>query len=380
MFLLVKAKHVMVRDFKMFVHTVIFFKNSFMYGKIISGMLFLTFCCFGCADTEVAPQDDSGRTLSILNWENYMDMNVVHAFEETYDIDVEFEYYESEDEMVSLLISNQGEYDLVIASGSMVESLITRKLIMPIQKESIENSSLVVYSFRTFPSPRIQEYSVPFLWGTTGIAVNREQVKDKNPGWDILFDERYAGKIDMLNDIQENFSPALKVVGASIKSTDEDDLLAAEEVLKEQKNIINGYFDPLTIQHHLEEGSVSVAYIYSGDCYIAMEENENIEYIIPDSGAPIWMDCWVIPIAAPHALDAHAFIDFILEPENIAQISNYLWYANTVRDSISYLNPELLNTPMIYLEEELMNRCEYYEPLSVSTNAFMNKVWADLQQ
>ncbi|MBN1883428.1 MAG: spermidine/putrescine ABC transporter substrate-binding protein [Deltaproteobacteria bacterium] len=309
-----------------------------------------------------------------------MDMNVVRDFEETYHIDVIFEYYGSENEMVSLLMSNQGEYDLVVASGTMVESLIAQKLIMPIQKGRMENISKISYLFRTSPSSSIQEYSVPFLWGTTGIAVNREQVKDENPGWEILFDERYAGKIDMLNDIQEDFSPALKIFGASINSDDEGDLSAAEELLLEQKKIVNGYFDPITIQDHLEEGSIAVAYIYSGDCYMAMEKNKDIEYVIPDSGAPIWLDCWVIPSAAPHVGDAHTFIDFVLGPENIAQISNYVWNANTVRDSMSYLNPELLQTPMIYLDEELMSRCEYYEPLSVSRNIFMNRVWAELQQ
>lgn len=360
--------------------TEVFPKRVFLYGRIISGLLFVIFCCFGCTDAEVAVEDDARRTLTILNWEDYMDMNVVHAFEKKYKITVEFEYYENEDEMVSLLISNPGEYDLIIASGSKVESLITQKLIMPIQKENIENISSISYPFNTSPSPRIQEYSVPFLWGTTGIAVNREMVKEDYPGWDILFDERYAGKIDMLNDIQENFAPALKIIGASINSTDEEELSAAADLLREQKKIIHGYFDPFTMQDHLEEGSVAVAYIYSGDCYMAMEKNENIEYIIPDTGAPIWVDCWVIPTAAPNVRDAHAFIDFVLEPKNIAEISNYVWYANMVPDSVPYLNPELLNTPMIYLDEDLMSQCEFYEPLSVFTNAFMNKVWVDLQQ
>jgi spermidine/putrescine transport system substrate-binding protein len=350
------------------------------FWRAISILLLLTFCCFGCTDTEDISGNDPDRTLSILNWEDYIDMNVVHDFEETYGITVEFEYYENEDEMVSLLISNQGKYDLAVASGSVVESLITRKLIMPIQKENIENLSGIYYPFRATPSPEIQDYSVPFLWGTTGIAVNRERVKDEHPGWDILFDERYAGEIDMLKDMQEDFSVALKAIDVSINSTDEADLSAAAEKLREQKRILNGYFDPITIQDHLKEGSISIAHIYSGDCYVAMEENEQIEYIIPDSGAPIWMDCWVITSAAPNVRDACLFLDFILRPENIAQISNYLWYANTIKDSTQYLNPELLNTPMIYLDEGLMGRCEYYEPLSISTRTFMNRVWVDLQK
>lgn len=368
------------RDCRMSVHTMIPFKKYFVFMRLISVLLLLILSCAGCADTGIPSQDDSVRELSILNWESYMDENVVRAFEETYGIDVVFEYYGSENEMVSRLVSNQGKYDLAIASGSMVEALISQKLVMPIQKERITHISGISYLFRTSPSSRIQEYAVPFLWGTTGIAVNREQVKDEKPGWEILFDERYAGEIDMLNDIQEDFSPALKILGASINSSDEGELSAAEELLKKQKNILNGYFDPITIQNHLEKGTVAVAYIYSGDCYVAMEKNESIEYIIPDSGAPIWMDCWVIPTAAPHVDDAHTFIDFILEPENIAQISNYLWYANVVQDSVPYLNQELLNTPTIYLDEELMSRCEYYEPLTASRNAFMNRVWADLHQ
>ncbi len=332
----------------------------------------------GCAKEEPAEDKKLSKTLTILNWEDYIEMGVVEEFEKKYGVDVEFVNYVNEDEMISLIQSDPGKYDLAVASGSVVETAINLKLLEKVEKRNIPNLSKVDRKFRTPPFDRDLGYSIPYLWGTSGLAVNRKYVKDSDIGWEILFDKRFKGRIDMLDDIQENFAPPLKIFGVSINTADEKSLEAAKAMLMEQKGIIRGYFDSYEIIQHLKEGTTYVAYIYSGDTYVAKEANEDVEYIVPDEGAPIWIDNWIIPADAKNKYTAEVFINYILEPKNIAKISNYLWYANAVSESRGFLNEELLDNENIYLTGDILKKCEYYTSLKGKRIVFMNRVWAEL--
>lgn len=347
---------------------------------LISLLVFTSISFSGCKKDEKQEILKLDDTLTVLIWEEYILMDVVEEFEAEYGVEVIFEYFDNEDEMISLVQSSPESYDLVIASGSVVETLVRLRLLYEIEKEHIPNLSKVDRSFANPPFDMEGDYSVPYMWGTSGIAVNRKYVFDENIDWGILFDDKYAGKIDMLDDIQENFAPALKLVGASINSIDDDELNQALDLLLNQKEIIRGYFNSFEVQKHLEDGSTYVAYLYSGDTFMAAEKNEDIEYIVPESGAPIWMDNWVIPATSNRKYTAEVFINFILKPQNIARISNFLWYANAVSESKEYLSEELLNSKCIYISDDLLDECEYYKPLGNKVNKFMNKVWFELRK
>ena len=357
-------------------------KNGRGFVSIVIVTLLLPgmFLFFGCAKEEPVKENELSETLTILNWEDYIEMDVVKEFEDKYNVNVVFVYYENEDEMISLVQSNPESYDLVIASGSVVKKMQNLRLIDKIEKENIPNLSKVDVKFTNSPFDKNLEYSIPYLWGTSGVTVNRKYVKDEEIGWEILFDKRYAGKIDMLDDIQENFAPPLKILGVSINANDEETLEKARGLLMEQRGIIRGYFDAYEIQKHLEDGTVYVAYHYSGDTYMAMEKNEDLEFIVPKEGSPIWIDNWVIPTNAKNKYTAEVFVNFVLMPKNIAKISNYVWYANPVPESREFLNEELLSSEDIYISDDILKKCEYYVPLESQTNIFMNKVWSELKR
>ncbi len=327
---------------------------------------------------------DNGRqpglsdTLTILNWEDYIEMGVVKSFEEEFGVTVIIKTFASEDEMISLVRSDPGRYDLAVASGSVVTIMAETGLLFPIDTRNIPNISGVDPEFSNTPADPGMRFSAPYLWGTSGIAVNRRYVTAETIDWTILFDERYANRIDMLNDIQENLAPALKIIGRSINTRDIEDLKRAEDILKKQRPIIRGYFDFEQIQKHLMDGSTYIAFIYSGDGLKVAQENPDIEYIVPSSGAPIWLDSWVIPATSKNKDTAEAFINYLLKPENIAAISNHLWYANAVSSSKPYLSKELLQSRSIYLPEPLLAKCEYYLAPDEETNQFYNRVWYEL--
>ncbi len=339
--------------------------------------LLIVLLIVGCSRCDKQQQKLSDR-LTILNWEDYIDMGVVESFEKQFGVTVTIETFENEDQLVSMVLSDPGRYDLAVASGTVVKTMNDMGLTARINKENIPNISGIDPAFTNTPGDPGMLFSVPYLWGTSGIAVNRHYVTSETVNWTILFDERYAGRIDMLNDIQEDFAPALKMIGLSINTRDTADLERAEDVLKEQRRIIRGYFDAQEIQDHLLDGSTFVAFLYSGDSLSVAAEDPDIEYIVPPSGAPIWLDSWVIPATSEHKDTAEAFINFVLKPENIASVSNYLWYANAVPASTRYLNEELVQSPSIYLPAPLLAKCEYYLPVDEATNQFFNRVWYEL--
>jgi spermidine/putrescine transport system substrate-binding protein len=331
----------------------------------------------GCSLCEKQEQKLSD-TLTILNWEDYIDMGVVESFEKEFGVTVTIETFENEDQLVSMVLSDPGKYDLAVASGTVVKTMNDMGLTAPIDREDIPNISGIDPAFTNTPGDPGMLFSVPYLWGTSGIAVNRRYVTTEAVDWAILFDGRYADRIDMLNDIQEDFAPALKVIGLSINTRDTADLERAEDMLKEQRRIIRGYFDSQEIREHLLDGSTYVAFLYSGDSLSVAAEDPDIEYVLPQSGVPIWLDSWVIPATSKHKNTAEAFINYVLKPENIAAVSNYLWYANAVPSSNRYLSEELLQSPSIYPPAPLLAKCEYYLPLDEATNRFFNRVWYEL--
>jgi spermidine/putrescine transport system substrate-binding protein len=318
--------------------------------------------------------------ITILNWEDYIDMDVVGAFEKEYGVKVTIEPFENEDEMIALIQSNPEKYDLAVASGSIVKMLIDLGLVGKIDRGLIPNASLIDREFLCPPYDPGGEYSVPYLWGTTGIALNRRFVRDKEIDWGVLFDNRYAGKIEMLDDIQEDFAPALKYLDYSINTRDTRRLGEAEKLLTAQKRIIRGYFSTTEIQGHLIDNTCWVAFLYSGDTLLAAEKNPDITYHVPASGAPIWIDNWVIPATSKNHETAEVFIDYVLKPENIAKISNYTWYANAVSSSRRYLDKELSESRVIYLPPSVLSKCEPYAPLDEATNRYFNRVWYDLKR
>jgi spermidine/putrescine transport system substrate-binding protein len=337
-------------------------------------VLATTWGCSECADKGARLSE----TLTVLNWEDYIQMDVVRAFEKEFGVKVIVKTFENEDEMMSLVRSDPGKYDLAVASGSIVKTMIDTRLITQIDKANIPNASTIDPEFSNTPNDPGMQFSIPYLWGTSGIAVNRRYVSEASIDWGILFDDRFRNKIDMLDDIQEDFAPAFKLLGDSINERDQKQLKKAADLLRRQKRIIRGYFSSLEIQGHLLDGSTYVAFTYSGDALKTAETDPDIEYIVPSSGAPIWLDSWVVPATSRNKYTAEVFINYILKPENIGRISNYLLYANAVSSSKRYLNSELTGSRSIYLPPSLLARCEYYRPLDEKTNQYLNRVWYEL--
>jgi spermidine/putrescine-binding protein len=196
------------------------------------------------------------------------------------------------------------------------------------------------------------EFSIPFFWGTTGFAYRRDKLGELPNTWQVLFDEKYAGKILMLDDMRECFAVALKLLGRSINETDTTILSKAKEVLIGQKKLVKQY-NSSGFDQAILSGDVWIAHGWSGQLVKIAETDTKIVYVLPREGGTLWIDNLSIPKTAENIENAHIFINFLLKPEISARVSEFSGYA-TVNDSAKKLiNPKFLSKQRYPSDEEL---------------------------
>jgi spermidine/putrescine-binding protein len=314
-----------------------------------------------------APACTAGQTdgdLNLYNWSEYIDPELITAFEEEAGVDVTETFYESNEVMLAQIQAG-GVFDLIVPSDYMVGIMIQDGLLLPLAEEAIPNRANLAEEFQAPPYDPELAYSAAYQWGTTGLGVDTEVVGTDYPvSWSLVFDpavtEPYAGQISLLDDARETLGAALKYLGYSLNTQ-------SIEELEEASNLIAGNIDSITkfdsdlYTDDLVNGEVAVSHGYSGNYFTAFAETDNPEryaYVIPDEGATLWADNMAIPTVAEHPCTAHAFINFILDAERGAQLTNYNYYASPNAAAEELILPEVLEDPSIYPPEEVRERLE----------------------
>ncbi|MCX6789633.1 MAG: spermidine/putrescine ABC transporter substrate-binding protein [Candidatus Gribaldobacteria bacterium] len=327
-----------------------------------------------------SPPQELSPVLNVYNWEDYFGTSTIEDFEKEFEVKVNLQTYDSEDTMLSAVQSDPTKYDIIVASDILVKEMINMKLLAQVDMENIPNFKNIGNEFQNpFYDPG-NKYSVPYMWGTSGIAINHKYIKETEPSWSILWNPAYKGKISMLNNMQDVLGATLKYLGYSANSVDPTELAKAKDLLIKQKPLLKGYQDDLTIKDELISEELWASHTYSGSGTAAAAENENVEYIIPKEGGFIWVDNLLIPIGAQHKYTAEVFINYILRPEVSAKIANYLWYADTNEAAKKFINPEILQDPALYPSEEARKNLEFsgYFGGGEAVGIY-NKIWAELQ-
>lgn len=341
----------------------------------ISLLVLLSMVACGAAPS---PEPQLATELNIYNWEEYLGETTLSDFEKEYGVHVNLYTFEDEEEAVAAIQSDPSAYDLVVVSDSRIRTLIRMHSLAPLDHRNFPNLANLYPRFSSLPWDPDLQYSVPYLWGTTGLAVNRKFIPEGVTGWGVLFDPRFKGHVAMLNNPWEVMGAALKYQGHSINTQDLEAINSAAELLRQQRSLIVGYMECTDIRDALISGDVWVALEYSGDAFQAVDRNPNIEYIIPQEGSATWVDSFVIPVDSPHKSTAELFLNYVLRPEVSAAIVNDLWYATTNQAAESYIDEEILADPAIYPGPEVMEGVEFWEE-NLSIISTYNRIWAELQ-
>ncbi len=320
-----------------------------------------------------------GRNKNQVNvyiWSDYLPNDIIEKFERETGIKVNIDTYDSNEILLEKLLTGVSKYDVVVPSDYMVQILIKQNLLLKIDKSKITNLKNINERFLNLEFDPGNEFSIPFFWGTTGFAYRRDKLGELPNTWKVLFDEKYAGKILMLDDMRECFAVALKLMGHSINETDTTILLKAREILMSQKKLVKQY-NSSGFDQAILSGDVWIAHGWSGQLVKIAETDTKIVYVLPKEGGTLWIDNLAIPKTAENIENAHIFINFLLKPEISARVSEFSGYA-TVNDSAKkFINTKFLTRQRYPSDEDLKN-FELMKDLGPVTK-LLDRYWTEIK-
>jgi spermidine/putrescine-binding protein len=320
----------------------------------------------GGTDGACEPDQVDGD-LNFYNWSEYIDPELISAFETEYGVDVVEDFYDSNEAMLAQLQAG-AVYDLIVPSDYMVGIMIDEALLAPLQMDALTNIGNLDPQFVNPPYDESGEYSVAYQWGTTGLGVNLSVVgEDFEPSWALVFDPEltstYDGGVSLLNDPRETMGAALKYLGYSLNSTSEEELQEAADVIAAAKENITA-FDSDQYDENLVNGETAVGHGYSGNFFTAFadtDDPDNWAYVIPEEGGTVWIDNMAVPTVAEHPCTAHTFINYLLDAETGAALTNWNYYASPNAAAEAFILEEILTDETIYPSDELREKLEIIE-------------------
>lgn len=325
--------------------------------------------------------------LNVYNWSDYIAEDTIANFEERTGITVNYDVFDSNEVVEAKLLAGNTGYDIVVPTASFLERQIKAGVFRKLDRDQLSNWSNLDGDImaRVSKHDPDNQHAVVYMWGTTGIGFDEVKVAEVFPdaptdSWAMLFDPEVIAKLSacgvtLLDAPTEAVSAVLAYLGRDPNSEDLADLAAAEEVLMSIRPFVR-YIHSSQQINDLANGEICVAMGWSGDMMIAADrasEAENgieIAYSIPKQGTVIWFDMLAIPADAPHPNNAHLFINYLLEPEVAAAISNYVFYANPNAASVEFVEAEILEDPGIYPPDEV--KAKLYPDLARSAEYTRN--------
>lgn len=299
------------------------------------------------------------EVVNVYNWGEYIDKDLLSKFEEETGIKVIYSQFNTNEDMFVKLKNGTSSYDVVVPSDYMIEKLKNEDMLRKINWDNVPNIRYVDEEYLNHPYDPWQEYSAPGFWGTLGIVYNRSLVKEPVDSWSILWDETYAGNIIMLDSSRDSIGIALRLLGYSMNSEKEEELARAEALLIRQHPLVYAYLVDQT-RDIMKNGEAALAVMFSGDAVDVLSENEELDYVIPREGSNLWFDSMVIPKEAQNPANAEAFINFMLDPQNAAQNSEYVWYSVPSSRAVALLPEELKDSRVAYPDLSTLPDLEVY--------------------
>lgn len=330
------------------------------------------------------------KQLNLYNWADYVAPQALARFQAETGIRVKYDTFDSTDVLESKLMTGGSGYDVVFPASSGLSRAIQAKALQPVgvlKNASNLDPELLAKLASVDPG---NQYGVPYTWGTVGLAINKQAVEQRLPGvaldsLDLLFKPEYASKlkdcgISVLDSPQEVIAIALNYLGKPPYSAKGADLEAASALLAAlQPNL--RYIGNARQIDDLAKGETCLALTYTGDAGMAAaraaEAGQPFEvlYRIPREGTLIWFDTMAIPADAPHPGNARAFIDFMLQPEAIAELTNELFFANANHAATPLLDEAVSGDPDIYPPEAVRERLFAEEVLSLREQRQRTRLW-----
>ena len=327
------------------------------------------------------PADDPGAAdkgvVNVYNWGVYIDESVLEDFTAETGIKVVYDTFESNEAMYGVLKNEGASYDVVIPSDYMISRMIEEDMLEPLNFDNIPNFEDVDPALKNPDYDPENLYSVPYMWGLLGVIYNTTMVEETPSSWDIMFDENYAGQILMFNNSRDAIGIALKQLGYSYNTTDENQIKEAVDLLIQQKPLVQSYVMD-DIFEKMQSGSAAIGAYYYGDFLTMQEVNPDLAFCLPEEGTNLYVDAMCIPKNAENKENAEIFINYMCSTQAGLKNCEEIWYSSPLLSVREELDPEVSGDPYAYPDESILAQCESFKNLPADTLALYDSEWTRL--
>lgn len=329
-----------------------------------------------------------GLSINVYNWGEYIStgadegtLDVNGEFEKLTGIKVNYTNFATNEELYAKLKGGGAAYDVIIPSDYMISKMIDEDMIQPLDFENIPNFEYIMDNFRNQDYDPENAYSVPYTWGTVGIIYDTTMVDipPEEIDWDLLWNEDYADQILMFDNPRDAFAIAEIMEGFSLNTEDFDELEQAAMKLRRQKKIVQGYVMD-EVFDKMGAGDALIAPYYAGDALTIMEDNEDLDFVVPKSGTNLFIDAMCVPTTARQKEAAEMYINFMCEPDIAYSNIDYICYSTPHKAAYEMLDEDVRNSHVSYPDQEFIGaNTSVFVNLSNEANQKMQDLWTEMK-
>lgn len=334
----------------------------------------------GCKNSSAGSADGADETLTVFNYGEYIDPDMLDLFEEETGIEVKYEEALTPEEMYTKYSSGAIEYDLLCTSDYMLEKLISEGELQEIEIDALEYKDNIGDKYWEFSQSFDPEnkYTVPYFWGTLGILYDTTKVSAPVDSWAVLFDHEYAGDVIMQNSMRDSFMVALKYLGYSLNTENEEELQEAYELLLAQKPDVEAYLVD-EARDEVVAGNAAMAVVYSGEAYLGHEYNADLAYVVPKEGSNVWLDSWGVTKYCDNMDAAMQFLDFLCREDVAMKNFEYIYYSTPNEAVVEALSEEQRADETLVPPDDATENCEVCKQAAPEVTELMNRLWKELK-
>jgi spermidine/putrescine transport system substrate-binding protein len=315
-------------------------------------------------------------TLHLLTWPDYFAKDTRANFEKEFGCKVKIDYVENSEDYRTKLGGGKSGFDVIVPSDEVVADLIGRGLLERLDLSKVPNLKNIAAKYRGLPYDAKNEYSVPYMWGTTGIAYNKEKASPAPDSWAAIWDAKLGGRATLLNDKREVFAAAMRLDGSFGKGMSAETIKAASKRFDGWKP--RAYES--SPKEMLVNGDAWVAQCYNGDALQAASgSGGKIGFAIPKEGGTLWLDNLAIAKGAPLGDLAHKFIDYLLRPDVSAAITNERFFGNPNEAATKLIKKDILENRVVYPSEDDQKRLALLPVMSPEVKKQLDDAWAAIR-
>ncbi len=321
----------------------------------------------------VNTQEAFGKSepLNIYAWAEYIPAELIDKFEKKHDVTINYSTFENNETMYTKMkLLNGRGYDIVFASNYFITKMSHDGLLSQIDLTKIKHFDEIIPELTNLLHDPMNKYSVPYIWGATGISFNSDLIESKNAkSWNDLWKKENIKNVLLIDDIRDVFGMALKKNGFSINTKNINEIEKAyADLLLLSQNIV--LFNSDAPQQPYLSGEVSIGMQWNGNAYQGNKDMPSLQFVMPEEGGILWMDSFTIPEKSTKKDLAHKFISFMYEPESQAIITETLGYASATTSGKNLLNDDLKNNTMIYPTAENLKKGEFIDDIGDTIHVY----------